>query len=154
MEEDVVVALVTRRTGVGDLRAARGVASSSCIGSGGMSTEGLTGLLGLDRDLDREVLFRERGIPKRSCSFWRAAEGFGVVGLDDDDGSTGAGVAGCVFLALGVAGVTVVLVAVVVEDSGREGMREAGFAPGMGVGFCSGGSCFDRERDRDLVRKL
>lgn len=76
------------------------------------------------------------------------------MGPDDEDGSTGAGVAGSVFLALGVAGVTVVFVAVVVEERGREGIREAGFAPGMAVGFCSGGSCFDRERDRDLVRKL
>ena len=55
MDDDVVVAFVTRSTGVGDLRAARGVPSSSCIGSGGMSTDGRTGLLGLDRDLDREV---------------------------------------------------------------------------------------------------
>ena len=69
VDDDVVVAFVTRSTGVGDLRAARGVPSSSCIGSGGMSTDGRTGLLGLDRDLDREVLFRESGMPNRSCSF-------------------------------------------------------------------------------------
>ena len=74
VEEEVVVAFVTRRTlgpGVGeglrgggawDLRGL-GVRSSS-VGIGGMSKEAL-GLLGRDREPD----LRRRGIPNRSWSF-------------------------------------------------------------------------------------
>lgn len=78
-------------------------------------------------------------------------------------------------LAFGVEGVTVEFVAVVVEERGREGIRDAGFVPlaaldgGAGLGrvsmlslrmrsrafvVSSTMSSFDRERDRERVRKL
>lgn len=78
----------------------------------------------------------------------------------------GTGIADCgFFLGFGVPGVTVVLVAVVVEDIGREGILDGGLEPEScflwlfrgtsGTGsWLRGGerSVFERERDR--VRKL
>lgn len=83
VEEEVVVAFVTRRTfgpgvgeGVCEGRACgvydflgRGVGSSSTpeVGNGGISKEA-RGLLGRDLDLDRDD-FRPSGILKKSWSF-------------------------------------------------------------------------------------
>ena len=66
----------------------------------------------------------ERGKPKRLCRVLRAPECFGVVGLDERGG--GMGMIDGRFRGRGVAGVTVVLVAVVVDDKGREGIRDEG----------------------------
>ena len=115
------------------------------------------GLLGRDRDLDLEDL-RPRGMLKKSCSFWRVPDGLGVAGAGGELRTTGGRLE-----ALGVDGVMVVLVVLVVEDSGRDWMREGGLEGSLavlggrrdfGLGGGSGASFFDRERDRDLVRKL
>lgn len=162
----------------------RGVVSSSFAGSGGTSSECCTaaGLGGLEREHERDEALRPSGMPNRSCSTWRAPDALGVVGREADAAAAGRGLgsrcgfavggrgvlsalADGVFLGLGVAdGVMVVLV---VDDSGREGMREAGFDAGFafrGVGVRwgmvledgrgAGCSFFDRERDRERVRKL
>lgn len=83
-------------------------------------------VLGLIRcdELNDDVFGLERGIPKRLCSVLRVPEGFGVSGLVDGRGT---GMADGRFLGRGVPGVTVVLVAVVVDDKGLEGSREGGF---------------------------
>lgn len=142
------------------------------------------GLGGLEREHERDEAFRPRGMPNRSCNTCRAPDAFGVVGREADDGAAAVDVFGSrctfvavdgrgvlsalakgVFLGFGVAdGVMVVLV---VDDNGREGMRDAGFDAGLvlrgvgvrlgmvlEVGRGVGCSFFDRERDRERVRKL
>lgn len=121
-----------------DIRA-RGVRSSSSrnppltpgeLGKGGTSSDSLTGagLLGRDRDLDLDDDSRS-GMVKMSENFLRV-EVLGVEGcefewpledLDVEDPSVGGGAAVCgLFCAFGVPGVIVVLVAVVVEERGRD----------------------------------
>lgn len=76
------------------------------------------GLFRLD-ELKDDLLGLERGMPKRLCSVLRVPEAFGVSGLEWR-GDTGTGIADGRFLGRGVPGVTVVLVAVVVDDKGRD----------------------------------
>lgn len=80
--------------------------------------------------------------------------------------TSGTGIADCnCFLAFGVPGVTVELVAVVVEDMGREGILDGGLVPEVsfvwlfrglsGIGsWLRGGEWSVFERERDRVRKL
>lgn len=165
------------------------MSSSSTGGSGGTSSESggaaAAGLGGREREHERDEALRPRGMPNRSCSTCRAPDALGVVGREaavaagaavvaalgsrcvfvDGRGVLSAPMAGVGFLGFGVAdGVTVVLV---VDDSGREGMREAGLDAGLGFrgvgaragmvvdgGRGAGCSCFDLERDLERVRKL
>jgi hypothetical protein len=85
--------------------------------------------LGLSRrdELKEDFLGLERGMPKRLCSVFRVPECFGVEGLvGGRGGSAGRGIAGGRCLGRGVPGITVVFVAVVVEDKGLDGIREVG----------------------------
>ena len=67
-------------------------------------------------------------MPKRLCSVLRVPEGLGVSGLI---GGTGIGMADGRFLGRGVPGITVVFVAVVVDDNGLDGSREGGLEAGV-----------------------
>lgn len=153
-------------------------------GIGGASFEVFNegwGLLGRDRDLDRDERRRASGIPKRLCIVFLVTEDLGVVGREED-GAAFSRICCCVGATLGVGsaeagrlGVAVELVVDVVDERGREGIRDAGLeplgVPGVVSGFrrwsrlarCmrsgleeseSWCSCFDRERDLERVRKL
>jgi len=113
--------------------------SSSLMGRGGALRKDGWGLFGRERERDLDDLRRASGIPKRFWSFLVAD----VLGVDGTD------VEGCVFSrtlddavevvvvvgvggslrALGFAGVAVELVAVVVEERGRDGIRDVGLVP-------------------------
>lgn len=116
-----------------------------------------------------------RAMPKMVCNFLRGAGAFAVLGLGVE--SFGIGIPdadGGRCLARGVVGVMVALVAVVVDDSGRDGMRVTGFEgpdcpmlsdrvwplcdggrPGIGSLRSTGGGVSrpvrERERDRERV---
>lgn len=163
-----------RGFGVGSLSSISSVFSYP--GRGGATSSDALRLPGLE-DPNEDFLGLESGIPKRLCSFLRAAEALGVVGLDEGGpgGSTPFGLKGIGsvdggrFFGRGVPGVIVVFVAVVVDDRGRDWIRVAGLdgvdwpilstrrrllgRSGIGSSGSIDGVRSWRERDRERVRE-
>lgn len=110
-----------------------------CVGNGGTSRDDRE-LLGRDAADPKDDFFGLGSvIPNKLCSFLRELDGFGVIEREGTCDSRPAGdtmmaAIGRAF-ALGVPGVTVAFVAVVLEDSGREGMRVGGFESGNTSGL-------------------